>query len=307
MSMQKWSWRIIIALILSAAGFAIISFFGFNHSFQNANGHFDPLLASQFGNFVGGLVGPMFYLASVFLIYETIIAQNKSFEKQQFETKFFELIRFHRQNVTEMEYRVPWEDHKYITGPLVFREIKSQFTKLYKIVFPFVEASATIPADKKKIDAVNITYQLLFFGVSQSTLPIIEQLLDRKYDKLLIRNIIEEVRKEKTTYNPDSTYYSGHQVRLAHYYRHLYQLVDYVDKTDFLNEEQKYSYIKMLRAQLSQHEIALFFLNSLSLGQPWVKNDYINKYKLIKNLPPNFIDEIDPKDYYSGFEYEWEE
>lgn len=305
--MQKWSWRIIIALILSAAGFGIISFFGFNHSFQNSNGRFDPQLASEFGNFIGGLVGPMFYLASVFLIYETIIAQNQSFEKQQFETKFFELIRFHRENVSQMEYRVPWEDHKYITGPLVFREIKSQFTKLYRIVSPIVEASPTIHPTRNKIDAINITYQILFFGVSQSTLPIIEQLLGRKYDIELIKSIIEEVRKERTAYNPDSFYFSGHQVRLAHYYRHLYQLVDYVDQTEFLNDSQKYNYVKMLRAQLSQHEIAIFFLNSLSLGQPWVKHNYINKYKFIKNLPPNFLDDIDPKDYYSDFEYEWEE
>jgi hypothetical protein len=305
--MQKWSWRIVVALVLSATGFGLISIFGFNHSFQNSNGHFDPLLASQFGSFIGGLVGPMFYLASVFLIYETIIAQNKSFEKQQFETKFFELIRFHRQNVTEMEYRLPWEEHKYIAGPLVFREVKSQFTKLYKIVSPFAEASDTISKDKKQLDAINITYQLLFFGVSQSTLPIIEEMLDRKYDKALIKNIIEEVRKERTTFNPESMYFSGHQVRLAHYYRHLYQLVNYVDCTEFLSEKQKYNYVKILRAQLSQHEIAIFFLNSLSLGLPWEKHNYITKYKFIKNLPPNFIDDIDPKEYYSKFEYEWEE
>jgi len=305
--MRHWSWRIIVALVLAASGFTLIAIFALNKSFQNSNGVFDPLLASEFGNFIGGLVGPMFYLASVFLIYETIIAQGRTFEKQQFETKFFELIRFHRQNVSEMEYRVPWEEHKYITGPLVFREIKSQFTKLYKIVCPFIEASDKIPADKKKIDSINITYQLLFFGVSQSTLPILEQLLDRKYDKDLIKTIIDEVRKEKTVYSSDSVYFSGHQVRLAHYYRHLFQLVDFVNKTRFLNERQKYDYVKMLRAQLSQHEIAIFFLNSLSLGAPWVKSNYINKFKFIKNLPPNFVDDIDPKDYYNGFEYEWEE
>ena len=305
--MKNWSWRIVAALSLSATGFILITFFGFNHSFQNANGIFDPLLASQFGNFIGGLVGPMFYLASVFLIFETIISQNKSFEKQQFETKFFELLRFHRQNIAEMEYRVPWEVEKYITGPLVFREIKSQFTKLHKIVSPFIEATDTISQAKKNMEAINITYQLLFFGVSQSTRPILEGLLDRKYDKALISDIIDEVRKERTAFNPETMYFSGHQVRLAHYYRHLYQLVEYVDNMEFLSMEQKYAYVKMLRAQLSQHEIAIFFLNSLSLGQPWEKKNYITKYKFIKNLPPNFIDNIDPKDYYNGFEYEWEE
>jgi hypothetical protein len=305
--MRNWSWRIVVALFLSGTGFALIAIFGFSKDFHNQSGIFDPVLASQFGNFIGGLVGPMFYLASFFLLYETIIAQNKSFEKQQFETKFFELIRFHRQNVTEMEYRVPWEEHKYITGPLVFREIKSQFTKIYKIICPFIEATDTISPKKKKTESINISYLLLFFGVSQSTLPIVEELLDRKYDRALVKNIIEEVRKEKTSFNPETMYFSGHQVRLAHYYRHLYQLVNYVDNTEFLSDKQKYDYVKILRAQLSQHEIAIFFLNSLSLGLPWEKHGYITKYKFIKNLPPNFIDDIDPKEYYGGFEYEWEE
>jgi hypothetical protein len=305
--MKKWSWRVIIAFALSGTGFLLIAVFGFNKSFQNANGVFDPLLASQFGNFIGGLVGPMFYLAGFFLLYETIIAQSKSFEKQQFETKFFELIRFHRQNVSEMEYRLPYEEHKYITGPLVFREIKSQFTKLYKIVSPFIVATSTIQPDRKQLETIDITYLLLFFGVSQSTLPILEHILDKKYDKQLTNKIIEEARKERTTYNPESMYFGGHQVRLAHYYRHLFQLVNYIDKTEFLTDEQKYAYVKILRAQLSQHEIAIFFLNSLSMGQPWEKNGYITKYKFIKNLPPNFVDDIDPKQYYHGFEYEWEE
>ncbi|MCW3128442.1 MAG: hypothetical protein JWO03_4100 [Bacteroidetes bacterium] len=305
--MRNWSWRVITAFSLSAVGFVLITFFGLTSSFHNAKGVFDPLLASEFGSFIGGLVGPMFYLAGFFLLYETIIVQNKSFEKQQFETKFFELLRFHRQNVTEMEYRLPYEEHKYINGPLVFREIKSQFTKLYKIVSPFIEASPAIPADRKKIETIDITYLLLFFGVSQSTLPILEHILEKRYDRQLTTDIILEVRKERTAYNPDSMYFGGHQLRLAHYYRHLFQIVNYVDSTDFITDIQKYDYVKILRAQLSQHEVAIFFLNSLSIGQPWEKNGYITKYKFIKNLPPNFVDNVDPKEYYPGFEYEWEE
>ena len=41
---------------------------------------------------------------------------------------------------------------------------------------------------------------------------------------------------------------------LGHYYRHIYQTVCFVDKQEILSEKEKYSYVKMLRAQLSDLE-----------------------------------------------------
>lgn len=51
----------------------------------------------------------------------------------------------------------------------------------------------------------------------------------------------------------------------------------------------KYEYVKTLRTQLTQHELAIFFLNSLSLGLEWENNKYITTYKLIKNLPKTLL------------------
>ncbi len=60
----------------------------------------------------------------------------------------------------------------------------------------------------------------------------------------------------------------------------------------------------MYRAQLTTYEQALFFFNSMSsLGKPW--REKIEKYELIKNIPPRFLGEIDVKDFYSEMEYEF--
>jgi len=69
----------------------------------------------------------------------------------------------------------------------------------------------------------------------------------------------------------------------------------------------KKSYAKMYRAQLTTYEQALFFFNSMSsLGKPWrEKKDLIEKYELIKNIPPRFLGEIDVKDFYSEMEYKF--
>jgi hypothetical protein len=119
-------------------------------------------------------------------------------------------------------------------------------------------------------------------------------------------------------------YYGGHQFRLGHYYRHLYQTVKFVDRQKTLTEDEKYSYIKILRAQLSTYEQALLFFNSLSsLGLIWELNPdmdnhklgvpvkqsrnerrLITKYNLIKNLPTDELYGISIKQFYPNVKYE---
>ncbi|PTS95659.1 hypothetical protein DBR11_21000 [Pedobacter sp. HMWF019] len=119
-------------------------------------------------------------------------------------------------------------------------------------------------------------------------------------------------------------YYGGHQFRLGHYYRHLYQTVKFVDRNNELSEQDKYSYVKILRGQLSTYEQALLFVNSLSaLGLIWELNpDFektgdatkdavsrldrklITKYNLIKKLPTDKLYGISIREFYPNVKYE---
>lgn len=115
-------------------------------------------------------------------------------------------------------------------------------------------------------------------------------------------------------------YYGGHQFRLGHYFRHLYQTVRYMNEKIELSYKEKYEYIKLLRAQLSNYEQALLFFNSLSqLGKKWEMDAVINdncegytradfelitKYNLIKNIPFGAQLGIEPYYYYPQVEYE---
>ncbi|NTW33639.1 MAG: hypothetical protein HGB12_13640 [Bacteroidetes bacterium] len=312
--MRKIKWTTFIGFGLAFIGVLLIIIFSFSKAFNDGSGILNPDLANNFGGLIGGIVGPLFSLAGFLLLYETIVAQRRSFDNQQqafeiqqFETKFFELIKFHRDNVSQMVLRVPWDEQNYYDKARVFIEMKSQFSKIHKITKDIINNSNKIEDVNKEKASVNIAYLILFFGVSKSTRPDLEySLLKNGYDKMLTDSIILELYKKKAKYNPKTVYYGGHQVRLGHYFRHLFQTVKFVDKVRFINDKQKYEYVKTLRAQLTQHELAIFFLNSLSIGQEWEKNKYITTYKLIKNLPKNFIADINPKDYYHTFKYEWE-
>ncbi|WP_426327770.1 putative phage abortive infection protein [Pedobacter sp. R-06] len=133
---------------------------------------------------------------------------------------------------------------------------------------------------------------------------------------------LNELSKKFLALLPDSfeKYYGGHQHRLGHYFRHLFQSYKFLDKNKLLIKEQKYFYGKTLRAQLSTYEQALIFINSIStLGMRWeytFKNDVkylgdeasstglITEYHLIKNLPGNHFVGITYKKYYPKVKYE---
>jgi len=114
-------------------------------------------------------------------------------------------------------------------------------------------------------------------------------------------------------------YYDGHQHRLGHYFRHLFQSFNFLDQTnsDYLSDDRKYFYGKIFRAQFSTYEQTLLFINSLStLGMKWefkFPNDknfnnhtrgLITKYNLIANLPGNNLAGIVFKNYYPEVKYE---
>ena len=111
-------------------------------------------------------------------------------------------------------------------------------------------------------------------------------------------------------------YYGGHQFRLGHFFRHLFQSYKYLNNHKDLSENEKYAYGKMYRAQLSTYEQALLFINSISsIGMKWeftpekqtdanIKTNLITTYNLIKNLPGEHLFGIRYKTYYKNVEYE---
>ncbi len=266
--------------------------------------------AADFGAFVGGYIGTFFMLISIVILLWTLSAQKSANQIQQFETKFLDLLKLHRENVAEMRL-----NNK--SQRTVFVILRNEFQDIYSIVNEIYTQE-----DSNNLQKANISYLILFYGLGETSTHMIKTLLTN-YDEEVINSIIEEVDsyRKKDGYK-ELTYLSkfklkeysfcnGHQSRLAHYFRHLYQTVSYIDSQDFLSIDEKKYYAKTLRAQLSNHELAIFFYNSLSiLGQNWSKNgktDFIDTYQLLKNIPlEGFTFELNPKVIYKQ-KYEWNE
>ncbi|MCH5715566.1 putative phage abortive infection protein [Niabella hibiscisoli] len=107
------------------------------------------------------------------------------------------------------------------------------------------------------------------------------------------KNLVVEHNGKKAVFIQVYQPFTGHGTKIGHYFRHLFQTVEYVDRQDnpLFTETIKYSYLKTLRAQLSNFEQIILYYNSMSLlGNDWIKKEYIKKYKLLINLPLSFAD-----------------
>ncbi|WDF54890.1 putative phage abortive infection protein [Mucilaginibacter sp. KACC 22063] len=282
----------------------IFLFFGIYLCVQNWSGwylNFDEL--NNFGTLIGGI----FSFISVILIYFTLQQQFQSFKINQFENRFFELIRYHRDNVSALKMRAPdTAREQYFEGHKVAREIHKQVLEMfdktkellknYKLDDLYKDTETklrdienlAVTGDKNLLDLnyANISYLCVFFGGSEDGLLALRDKLSSKYNTENLNSLFLYIASKRAKWSknhPFVKYYGGHQYRLGHLFRHLYQAVTYIDELEGLNYKEKYSYTKLLRAQLSTYEQSLLFFNSLSdLGRVWeLKVELSEKEKLL--------------------------
>lgn len=277
------------------------------------------------GDTLGGIVGPIVGFMGVILTFlafyiqyqankiqikalndqaEQALKNDRQFKIQQIENNFFELLKIHRENVREMNYRGS-------EGRNVIVKILNEFYEILE----YVQKTNVIRDNKlDEQDLANVSYLIMFFGVDETVQDTLENRLFQKYSSLSDKflEIILSLRDKKTLNAKDRYLYNGHQSRLGHYFRHLYRTTCFIHEDEILTELEKQKYIKLLRTQLSTHEQVLFFFNSISdLGLPWElgksvdeKDKLITKYHLIRNVPLGFMYGFNPKRYYPKLELE---
>jgi hypothetical protein len=168
---------------------------------------------------------------------------------------------------------------------------------------------------------MDLTYTIFFFGLNETKKNsfYLKDNIHAPFSAKVIlelRELAKTLNKGKTAgskyklpnidgviWNPSYLPFQGHVSKLGHYYRHLYQLFKFICTNPILenDREMKYSYVKIVRAQLSNHEQTLLYFNSFfNAGKIWWKESDINlknsrgevlsyflDYGIIKNLPFN--------------------
>ncbi len=286
------------ALITLVVGL-IITFYYFknvltDYSFNNRQ--IDLNTSASIGDFFGGVVGTLFSLTGVFFLFITLSEQRKFTQQERFESKFFELLKLHKENVNELMYK---DSH----GRDVFTEIKND---LYSVLDVIIDNGFITKNRLDQQDSINIAFNIMYFGYNQNTADVLENKFFKKYSAYSneINKCIKEVKDKKLV--P----INGHQNKLGHYFRHLRRTILYVHRNEKMTITQKKDYVRFVRAQLSTDEQILLFFHSISdLGLKWELDNVnhektISDYSLIRNIPLGSIYGFRPKRYYPSLKME---
>lgn len=114
----------------------------------------DRAAAGQFGDFVGGYVGTLFALIGVVLLFGTLRNQRSAAQHQNFENKYFELLKLHRENVAELQLQQASGRRLFV---LLIRELRSILDIVRRLRKKHGQA-----LDKRQL--IHIAYYCLFFG-----------------------------------------------------------------------------------------------------------------------------------------------
>lgn len=246
---------------------------------------------------------------------QTVLARGaaqeaqKQLAMQQIEGRFFTFLAIHRENGENMTYRKE-------KGKRVFIEIINKFNLIYDALEKIIAEPENSKLLKSQLDTaqkIEIAYLVAFYGcIGPNSIRMLTVAL----------NPFDHILKQKGSRLGDilvpalaklNAAADGFQANLGHYFRHMFQTVIYIHNRPELTPEDKKFYLKRLRAQLSNHEIAVLFLNSFSLGKRWVSYhskqqpkpvDLITNYRLIQNLPAHFFSQFDFRCFFPEITYE---
>lgn len=174
--------------------------------------------------------------------------QNKTMKRQRFENTFFNMLSLQQEIVANLSYE--YYVNPNVRPPNIPEEIfyaQSPKGKLHgREVFEGIYNHAII-------DFNNVRY-------AEGIRNII-----RTHGKFVYSNI------SATT-------------RFDHYFRHLYQIYKYVDKSDLISEDERYVYTCIIRSQLSDYELVMLFYNCITTNGQKKFKPLIEKYTIFNNL-----------------------
>ena len=311
---------IIFVIIILFLPYLITTRSWFNIDFSNT-GQIGTTIGGILGPFIAIVAGYLTFMA-FWVQYKANKQSRMDIEIDRFENKFYELIRLHRSNVEEIKIKNNITGRAAFIE--IFYELRFTFYTIKKFIeqFPKGTKSVDLGFDLDDDETIlKIAYAIFFLGLNENSkksvmlhikeyctpffINALFPYLESRKIAISQRNITltknRIFRKHRTAiqkikfnndlvleYDPHGSVFEGYDSNIGHYYRHLYQAVKYVDqiKYKFLTAEQRYNYVRTLRAQLSNHEQLLLYYNTFyKFGCSWIKNGYLVKYKIIKNMP----------------------
>ena len=250
------------------------------------------------GDFFGGFIGTFIAALTVIYAIRTYRLERQHQREASVAEMLNTMLELHKQNVSEIKIKnIDPKQNELISGRDAFKQMFDELNGIFDCVKKAIDS--IVMQDQEKYEEwssetrrMQLAHILSFgyFFYSEDSYLITTEGGSELF--ILCEKIRAEVQKNLKKELKDL---QRHRV-LGHYYRHLYNMVNYIDKNDFTkNFKKKEEYVKLIRSQLSDYEEILLYYNSLApLGRPWNlpknqteidKMSLICKYRLLKNCP----------------------
>lgn len=266
--------KIILTIVLA---FAILIFPGL-FFLDVVNDHYSTIEISEVKiSDLGTILAGCASVSSALWLWLNFMSQDMSEQKRTVENHFYRMLEIARDNTASMK-------SKDKEGRYVFKQIFDDFNKIYKIISSHYDYKVVNDCHK-----ITLSWLVIFYGMDMSIREslvsainnycdksnIKQTFFDDKYNfKIIELQQISIKNKKINKYLPKPLRnwleFDGYQNLLAHYFRHLFQVVQYVNKQTIINYEEKYHYMRTLRAQLNTFELIVLFYNCFSpYGKEW--------------------------------------
>ena len=283
-----------IIIVFSIFLLIIVPFIILNGSYFNLSFNIDTNLASEFGDFFGGFIGTLFSILSVLLLIYTITSQYIETSKNKAKDHFFKMLDYHTENVRSIKVGSIETAKADIVeeGRRAFVVYKIQLKRLLQAVNSINDTLNLNLSSREKID---VAYICFFYGQSETWIDFIEGKLSvHKNASLIATEMLKKVQEDESLKLGRTN-----QTELSSYFRNMYNAIKLVDGDPYLSQKEKTDLLKVYRAQLSNPELYILFFNLVSrFRKKWVDSGYIIKYQLLTNLPHDYCDGYNPKDYF---------
>ncbi len=297
---NKLDLLIIVFLIIGILIIAYVSIIYCFHGYNFWNGVLDFTATTAYGTIIAGLVTPFWTLAGVLIYFKALKEQQKeinenrlNFEIQQFESKFFQLLKFQSQLRENLVFN--YETLVRNKCAVEIKQIKKESKDVFKsILFELTNIEKAILADGKDfcIEKINSELEQVYYTVQvkNSDCPVPNEQLDLETNlDIVINNALPIYHAYYYNINPNNfkeisdltkwrkiyaILYRKHIDSIDAYLNHFRSVVEFVDKSIkrlnglFINEInlkgiQLMDYLPFLSSQMTQSEFTFLFYHSL--------------------------------------------
>lgn len=263
--------------------------------------NFDVL--AQVGDFIAGTLGVIISAGGFYLVYVTLKEQRASFARQddkhsieRFESRFFEMIAMHRENVSEMKLSIhyirrgqlEWKfEKKKFEKKEVFNAILDQFYTLTREIKKFIKDDSVFKEEYLNqlknnprisgldvhyfaIARIDICYTIIFYGVGFEGIDILKNTLKSRYREDLVDFILNYISLKPK--NNESVLEKWRKLQL-------------IDDVDQVSNEITEGYAKYYGGH--QFRLGHYFRHlsqSVKLVNGFDQIDYKEKYNYVKML-----------------------